>query len=94
MSAQKHTEGPWRSELRGIYASEDRCIAEVFSGACNSLSEADANGLLLAAAPDLLAALETTAGNIKSLAAAGKCNTYDTWLLVVEAAITKAKGKS
>ena len=42
------------------------------------------------AADDLLAVLQTTAGNLRSLIAASNCTTYDIWLEVVDAAIAKA----
>lgn len=47
---------------------------------------------MVEAAPDMLAALETTAGNLRSLIASCNCNTYDVWLAEVEAAIQKATG--
>lgn len=46
---------------------------------------------LISAAPELLAVLETTAGNLRSLIASCNCNTYDIWLAEIEAAIAKAK---
>lgn len=50
----KHTPGPWRADRRSILAGNVRCIAEVYSGAAESLAQADANKRLIAAAPDLL----------------------------------------
>ena len=54
--------------------------------------EADAR--LIAAAPQLLEALQTTAANLRSWKAAngGGIKTFDSWLEVVEEAIAKAKG--
>lgn len=56
-----------------------------------------ANGRLIAAAPDLLAALKVTAGNIRSLGPAGALGAlpepYKVWLAVVDAAIAKAEGR-
>lgn len=49
-----HTPGPWRHERRAILTSAGHCVAEVFSGGADSLEEADANGRLIAAAPELL----------------------------------------
>lgn len=44
---------------------------------------------------DLLEALRTTAGNIRSLIAAGAVpKTYEAWLAVVDAAIAKAEGRA
>ena len=57
MTSASHTPGPWRHDRRDILAADGRCIAQTFSGPCDSLEEADANGHLIAAAPELLAAL-------------------------------------
>ncbi|MDC8772328.1 hypothetical protein [Roseateles albus] len=51
-----HTPGPWSTERGQIYAGSV-CLAEAFSGAANSQAEALANARLMAAAPELLAAL-------------------------------------
>ena len=57
-----HTPGPWRADRRAILATDPVMglvqIAEVFSGAADSLAQADANQRLIAAAPDLLEALQ------------------------------------
>ncbi len=54
----------------------------------------EANLALIAAAPDLLEALRTTAGNIRSLGPAGALpEPYREWLRVVDEAIAKAEGK-
>lgn len=61
-SIDKHTPGPWRtyrpSEPREGWLIErsGRCIAETFT--MDTPSEEEANAVLIAAAPDLLAALE------------------------------------
>lgn len=51
---------------------------------------------LMVAAPDMLEALKTTAGNIRSLGPAGALTRipmeYREWLAVVDAAIAKAEG--
>jgi hypothetical protein len=60
MTAQ-HTQGPWRADRSAILATVEGqlvSIAVVFSGAAASLAEANANQLLIAAAPDLLAAAQ------------------------------------
>jgi hypothetical protein len=54
MSAAAHTAGPWRHDRRAILTPAGHCVAEVFSGGADSLEEADANGRLIAAAPELL----------------------------------------
>lgn len=60
MTTAKHTPGPWRADCRSILTGEGpsiRCLADVFSGATDSLEQANANCHLIAAAPELLSAL-------------------------------------
>ena len=57
---------------------------------------AEANVRLIAAAPDLLEALQITRGNIASLGPAGALTpytSYQEWLAMVDAAIAKALGE-
>lgn len=54
MTGATSTPGPWRHDRRDILAPDGRCIAEVFSGGADSLEQADANGALMAGAPELL----------------------------------------
>lgn len=54
MTSTTHTPGPWHHDRRDILTADGRCIAEVCSGGADSLEEADANGRLIAAAPELL----------------------------------------
>lgn len=51
---------------------------------------AEQRDALIAAAPAMLEALRITSANISSMAAAGKCNTYEEWQRLVDAAIVKA----
>lgn len=48
------TPGPWHHDRSAILTADGRCIATAFSSPCASLEEADANGHLIAAAPELL----------------------------------------
>ena len=50
-----HTPSPWFVRRGNIFAPGGHCIAQVSTEA--SATQADANGRLMAAAPDLLAAL-------------------------------------
>lgn len=54
VASTTHTPGPWHHDRRDILTADGRCIAEVCSGGADSLEEADANGRLIAAAPELL----------------------------------------
>lgn len=57
-----------------------------------------ANARLIAAAPDLLEILKTTAENVRSLGPCGALGPvfepYAAWLTQIEAAIAKAEGRS
>lgn len=53
-----HTAGPWRHDRGAILTPAGHCVAEVFSGGADSLEQADANGRLIAAAPELLRCAE------------------------------------
>lgn len=100
----KHTTGPWtvtgsggRWEQRlSIRADNWGCVAHI--GVDRGLPHWDepqrANARLIAAAPQLLEALQTTAANLRSWKAAngGGIKTFDSWLEVVEEAIAKAEG--
>lgn len=99
----KHTPGPWTwhenilvaphdSTLICNVINDDGCTVYRDSPVDAFMAEIDANKRLIAAAPDLLSALEITADNIRSLIASCNCVTYNIWLDVVESAIAKAKG--
>ena len=69
MSKTKHTPGPWTatydSQLRAlieIYSIEDRILVAVLHdrGTVEAMPEIEANANLIAAAPDMYEALETT----------------------------------
>lgn len=49
-----HTPGPWRHDRRDILTPSGHCLAEVNSGVCATLAEADATCRLIAGAPELL----------------------------------------
>lgn len=106
MSAGKHTPGPWThcaptSDTANtdhlVLGRNDHLVAGVIDDA--PPDEVEANARLIAAAPDMLAALKATAGNIRSLGPAGALShvpfaPYQEWLAVVDAAIAKAEGRS
>jgi hypothetical protein len=103
----KHTPGPWIVDALGnVWASDtnvwvsDTKICEMskqpiqdFAYRVKNVDEHEANARLIAAAPELLAALRICEGNISSLAAAHP-KVYGEWLTVVSAAISKATGEA
>jgi hypothetical protein len=93
MSAQ-HTPGPWT--FRKNYGQTLDLLAA--GGATVILNNArlmnqEPNARLIAAAPDLLDALQLCEGNIDSLLASCHPKVFGEWLTVVRAAIAKATGK-
>ena len=99
MSAAKHTPGPWSIKDDTVNAIEPDVMAgEFYIAQCFGHShhdEALANARLIAAAPELLEALQITRGNIASLGPAGALTpytSYQEWLAMVDAAIAKATG--
>lgn len=89
----KHTPGPWTTTFGDSVITENGgCVADCV-GAMDYETR-KANARLIAAAPEMLEVLKTTAGNIRSMRAAHSCTTYDAWLEAVESAIKTAEGKS
>ena len=97
MKKATHTPGPWRVSLVDDTRVEDatgNCVAEI-DGDYNqpeTWPAMEANSRLIAAAPDLLEALERmtylqSGGPVKSSDA-------DKWLKEARAAIAKAKGEA
>ena len=100
-----HTPAPWLIEWSAAQGGEGHYITDIndmgeFSRIAAVLFHDDADGEtranahLIASAPQLLEALQTTAANLRSWKAAngGGIKTFDSWLEVVEEAIAKAKG--
>ena len=100
-----HTPAPWQIEWNAAQSGEGHYITD--SNDMGELSriaavlfhddadgETRANARLIASAPQLLEALQTTAANLRSWKAAngGGIKTFDSWLEVVEEAIAKAEG--
>lgn len=88
MTKTTHTPGPWMVEDGEIVQCDpgDQAIASVLYSTEDD-PEADANALLLAAAPDLLAACRTLADWMESHACVPPC------LTDARQAIAKAEGK-
>ena len=99
------TPGPWLIEWNaaqggeGHYITDSKDMGELSRIAAvlfhdDADGETRANAHLIASAPQLLEALQTTAANLRSWKAAngGGIKTFDSWLEVVEEAIAKAEG--
>jgi hypothetical protein len=101
-TVRQHTPGPWVAREWHDRDYEGECIAQgwsvtdsdghrvpLYSGETADLSEAEANGQLIAAAPELLAALERllNSGDVRDAADAGA-------LKQARAAIAKAVGSA
>jgi hypothetical protein len=80
----KHTPGPWSKSERGYIFAGDSCIAST-----SDLDENEANARLIAAAPDLLAALEQSLSWLSSYPGGGA---NAAWRKASEA-IAKARGE-
>jgi hypothetical protein len=85
-----HTPGPWRVDAQYICRADGVAIADVWQSMEVSGEEAETNARLIAAAPDLLAALE----RIMSVA---RCPTMNERLSacwkIAHDAIAKARGE-
>lgn len=91
MSIRKHTPGPWICTNYGmIECSSGEIIATTHSNGFQADGEEDANGCLIAAAPDLLEACQAIAALVNGQG-------YQNMVMVAaqaSAAIAKAENKS
>ena len=85
-----HTPGPWRLVGHYIMASPDRCAYNIAVMDNLHCTPVEANGNLLAAAPELLQALEMLLLHTKELSAKNGLSINDTVFIQAKAAITKA----
>ena len=94
-----HTPAPWHFRKLALCDDSHLVMFTTQNGQrahrldfLGEFKEADAR--LIASAPQLLDALQTTAANLRSWKAANGdgITTFDSWLEVVEEAIAKAKG--
>jgi hypothetical protein len=90
-----HTPGPWRAErdprgdFRIVYNDKGNWLAEVHSDGEPEVAEADAR--LIAAAPELLAALKRAKDAIEFYGLDDFDSTSEEELEAIDAAITKAE---
>lgn len=98
MSEARYTKGPWVIHESNAIVGEKLddhpiWLRPVIARFATGVRPADAR--LMAAAPELLEALQITRGNIASLGPAGALTpytSYQEWLAMVDAAIAKATG--
>lgn len=90
----KHTPGPWKASGTSVYAETGR---EIIFGAYNmwlgEIEERKANARLIAAAPELLEALESTAAALAEIQNQETCDCEDL-LRFACAAIARARGEN
>ena len=95
----KHTEGPWfvvgkaGYEALEIWTKARRVAKSLYHGGSED-DEADANAYLIAAAPDLLAALEKAMDVIERLGGERGIGRMGAALDAIDAALAKAEGES
>lgn len=92
MSERKHTPGPWMVEGRTVYALNDdgyNRFSALVQDAHTPGDELEANAQLIAAAPELLEALEALTANYADVEQGGSKNVDK-----ARAAIAKATGES
>jgi hypothetical protein len=95
MNTTKHTPGPWQVSPHSNITSKSLVVAKVEQMPGNYESEKQANARLIAAAPDLLFALEACMENMEGMLGIsdfGSPTEGDFPLAIVRAAIAKAKG--
>ena len=64
MSNAKHTPGPWEIEYDYAICMGDQVVSRAIAPDTATTEEANANSVLIAAAPDLLAACEAAANEL------------------------------
>lgn len=100
MNAPKHAPGPWTAQGLAIVASDRSFVGRVYPW-CADPQDAECakgNARLIAAAPELLEALELAVQHYNEWASAELPHDLDEerlpWLAPARAAIAKAKGES
>jgi hypothetical protein len=92
-----HTPGPWTLEFWGdreidVYSGEDTLVCSLRGGSTHPDDDSDADANLIAAAPDLLAALREVADGCERRLRKGKDQGDLDTLRVCRSAIAKAEG--
>lgn len=99
----KHTPGPWelcrRGQLHGVrHVSDDGCPTDIcrvdWFVSTGQDTRAEANGRLIAAAPELLRAAEQAEEDMTWAEAAVPGTNFQASIILLRAAIAKARGES
>jgi hypothetical protein len=104
MSGLKATPGPWKvfrasnGKLLGIGDAEAVGVTDAFGGLWRTGKEMEANADLIAASPDLYAALETFVTDYVDLVESGDAGFWDAEtepkVIAARAALAKARGET
>lgn len=98
MTEGKHTPGQWEYlDIGVIVAGDDLSITVAIINDCDNsppVTESEANGILIAAAPDMLEALKSAAASIEQLVRINRIPANNKGLREALAAIAKAEGRS
>ena len=96
----EHTAGPWKRSDYGQIVAPDgkdvcfRSVTTMCSGSEESIAESEANTDLIAAAPDLLAALIRAREAVNAIVLSTHSVSFDADLRAIDAAISKATGEA
>ena len=95
----KHTPGPWKVDEisspphdRGVFGMDGMIVAKIYLPLNFNKQQADANACLIAAAPEILEALERLVTEHKSALYSSLEKRIANWQ-IAEAAIRKARGQ-
>lgn len=100
MNEARHTPGPWRVNPRGsdIWNIESEKTGEHIARVSSSMQPGgrfDDDARLIAAAPDLLSALEGCLRDMRSMRISNDCDPVNTYSMdAARAAIAKARGEA
>ncbi len=85
----KFTPGPWKSDWGTIYSVTSGCLDKEIGAVNHHRPEYEANARLIAASPDLLAAVRSAKDFLREIGDFGECPIREE----LNAAITKATGE-
>jgi len=99
MSKSKHTSGPWSNPTGSVTVREAATprslkVCDMSSDGGRPVAEQEANARLIAAAPDLLAALEESLREVEAFTKRTGIPQFVGWIDKARAAIAKAKGET